>query len=52
MLIDQVENAQEYATDGHQPYSPAQLISNAYNLVYQTGVYIDDCEEWDELPPI
>ena len=50
-LIDQIETAQEFATDGLQPYSGQQILTQAYNLVYKTGLFFDDCKEWLKKPP-
>ena len=50
-LIDQIESAQEFALDGGQPYSNRQILTNAYHLVYQTGLYFEDCKRWMEKPP-
>ena len=51
MLIDQIESAQEFAQDGNQPYSDRQILTQAYNLVYKTGMFFDDCREWNKKPP-
>ena len=49
-LLDQIETCQEFLMDGNQPYTPQQNLINAYNLVYQSGVYFDGCNEWEETP--
>ena len=49
-LINQIENSQEIATDGNQPYTAAQILSNAYNLVYGSGLFFEDCKQWNILP--
>ena len=46
MLIDQIENCQEFAQDGNQPYSDQQILTQAYNLVYKTGLFFEDCKLW------
>ena len=51
LLIDQIESAQEFARDGNQPYSGRQILTNAFNLVYKTGMFFDDCKKWQEKPP-
>ena len=50
-LINQIENTQEFALDAGQPYTPAQILNNAYTLVFNTGVYIEDCNQWDLVLP-
>ena len=51
MLIDQIESCQEFAQDGNQPYSSRQILTQAYNLVFKTGMFFDDCKEWNRKPP-
>lgn len=46
-LIDQMENGREIAEAGNQPITEAQLLNTAYVLVYNTGLYFDDCKLWD-----
>ena len=50
MLIEQIESAQEFAQDGGQPYSDQQILTQAYNLVYKTGMFFDDCKDWNKKP--
>jgi len=50
MLIDQIEDCQELAEAGNQPYTAAQILNNAYALVFNTGMYFDDCKAWDARP--
>ena len=45
-LIDQVEDALEYAAVGKDPYTPRQIVNIAYTLLFNTGVYHDDCKTW------
>ena len=42
-LIAQIEDTVEFTNDGEQPYTPEQVLNNAYNLVYRSGLYCDDC---------
>ena len=51
MLFDQIEDAQDYAVAAGQPYTNNQLLTTAYNLVYATGLFFDDCKAWNRLPP-
>ena len=43
-LIDQVENAVDYASTGDTNYTPAQVVGIAFQLVFQTGLFNDDCK--------
>jgi hypothetical protein len=45
-LFDQVENAVDFAAAGNTPYSPAQVVAIAYQLIFATGVFLDDCKVW------
>ena len=48
LLIDQIEAATEFATEGGQPITDAHKLNTAYTLVFNTGMFFDDCKEWDE----
>ena len=50
MVFDQNEDAQDFAAVAGQPYTNNQLLTMAYNLVYTTGVFFDDCKDWNWLP--
>ena len=50
MLIDQIDDAQDFAAATGQPYMNNQLLTTAYNLVYATGLFFDDCKAWNRLP--
>ena len=49
-LIQQVEDGQDYADDGGQPYTAKQLLHIAYTLVFKTGLYFEDCKAWNARP--
>ena len=49
-LVEQIDDAVDYAQAGQSPYSPTQIVSNAYNLVYNTGLFPDACREWRRRP--
>ena len=51
VLINQIEDAMEFADDAGQAYTPQQILSAAYTLVFKTGVFTEDCRRWDALPP-
>jgi hypothetical protein len=45
-LFDQIENGIDFAAAGLTPYTPEQVVTNAYQLVYATGMFLDDCKVW------
>ena len=45
-LINQVETDVEYAADGNTPYSPAQVVATAYQLVFHIGLFNNNCKVW------
>jgi hypothetical protein len=45
-LIDQIETAVEYADAGNQAYTPEQIVNTAFTLVFNTGLYFDECKLW------
>lgn len=47
MLIDQIEECQEVADIGNQPFSHQQIVNAAYTLVYNTGLFFEDCKAWN-----
>jgi hypothetical protein len=49
-FITQIEDTTEYAAAGNTPYSAAQVIANAYTLVFNTGLFPDACREWRRRP--
>ena len=49
-LIQQLEDGQDYADDGGQPYTADQLLRIAYTLVFKTGLYFEDCKAWNAKP--
>lgn len=48
-LVAQVEDHQE-AVAVQNPYTAAQILSIAYNLVKDTGFYDEGCKEWKRRP--
>ena len=45
-VIDQIENCIDFADAANKPYTPEQVISNAYTIVFNTGLFNQDCKEW------
>lgn len=50
LLIDQIETCSDIATDGNQPFTNAQILGTAYTLVFNTGMYFDECKTWNAKP--
>ena len=50
MLFDQIDDAQDFAAAAGQTYTNNQVLTTAYNLVYATGLFFDDCKAWNHLP--
>jgi hypothetical protein len=45
-LFKQMQDGQAYAKAGQKPYGKQQIINIVYTLVFNTGVYGDECKEW------
>ena len=43
-----IDEAVVYADAGYTPYSSKQVVENAYQLVFNTGVFAADCWEWNK----
>ena len=50
-LFEQIEDAIEYVDAGHNPYTPLQVFTNAFQLVFQTGMFVQDCKYWNRTTP-
>jgi hypothetical protein len=49
-LYSQLEDAMDYADAGANAYTPNQVVSNAYTLVFNTGMFPEACRDWRKLP--
>ena len=49
-LYEQMEQAVEIAEAGRSPYTNSQVLTRAYNLIFQTGMFTDACREWRNKP--
>ena len=49
-LIEQIEDAMEVADAATQAFTDAQILTLSYTLVYNTGLYFDECKEWKAKP--
>ena len=50
-LIDQFEGAVEYNEAGKTPYTPLKVVGIAYQLIFNTGMFNDDCKLWKQQDP-
>ena len=41
-LFEKIEDAIEYANEGHNPYTPLQVVTNAFQLVFHTGMFVQN----------
>ena len=46
VFYKQIEDAMEFADAGQTPYSPEQILSIAYQGIFRTGIFADDCTIW------
>ena len=46
VLINQIEDGIDYAAVENMSYPPTQIINTAYNLLFDAGVFSDECKEW------
>ena len=52
-----IDDAVAYANAGSTPYSNKQVVDNAYQLIFNTGIFAADYREWnkraadDKMPP-
>jgi len=50
-LFEQISKAIDLADAAGAPYTPEQILNNAYALMFQTGVYGEACKEWRRRLP-
>jgi uncharacterized phage-associated protein len=51
-LIHQIETCTELAEAGGCPFTDQQVINTAHSLVYNTGLFYEECARWDRKPAI
>ena len=49
-LYSRIKEIQAYAQAGNRTFTDHQLVDAAYTIVYKTGTYYDDCDDWLDLP--
>jgi hypothetical protein len=50
VFYKQIEDAMEFAAAGQTPYSNEQILSTAYQGIFRTGIFADDCKIWKRQP--
>jgi hypothetical protein len=45
-LFQQIQDARAFAVAGGQPYGTAIIVTVAYTLVFNTGLFLDACRAW------
>ncbi len=45
-LFQQIEDAVNYAAAGNTPYTAPQVLACAFQLVFATGMFLEDCKVW------
>jgi hypothetical protein len=50
-LYSRIKEIQTYAQAGNRTFTDQQIVDAAYTIIYKTGVYYDDCDDWLETTP-
>lgn len=45
-LFDQIENGVDFAAAALTPYTPEQVVSTAYQCIFATGLFTEECKVW------
>jgi hypothetical protein len=46
LLFQKIQDARAFAVAGGHPYGAAMMVNVAYTLVFNTGLFPDDCRAW------
>jgi hypothetical protein len=49
-LYSRIKEIQTYAQAGNRTFTDHQIVDATYTIIYKTGVYYDDCDDWLDLP--
>ena len=49
-IVDQVTDGMEYVSVGNNAYPSGQDLTIAYNVVFNTKTFADDCRRWSRGP--
>ena len=47
-LVQRVQEIQEFANDGGRTIADEDIVNTIYTLVYNTGLFYDNCDKWGE----
>ena len=47
-LVQRVQEIQEFANDGGQTIADEDIVDTIYMLVYNTGLFYDECDKWED----
>ena len=47
-----IEEYQEFASEWNTPYTPEQVLNIAYQTLFSSGIYTDDCKDWRKMDPV
>ena len=50
VLIGQIEDAINYTAAGNMPHISTQIVNTTYNLLFDMGVFPNECKEWKKQP--
>jgi hypothetical protein len=48
-LYSRIKEIQTYAQAGNRTFTDHQIVDAAFTIIYNTGVYYDDCDDWLDL---
>ena len=48
VLWRQIDDVVAYTDAGSTPYSTKQVVNNVYQLVFNTGIFTENCREWNK----
>ena len=48
-LLQRVQEIQEFAKDGGRTIANEDIVNKIYSLVYNTGLFYDNCNKWDDM---
>ena len=46
ILYDQIDTYVEYVATGGAPCTPEQIVTIVFQIIFQTGLFPDDCKLW------
>ena len=48
-LVQRVQEIQEFMNDGGRKFSEEDIVDTVYTLVYNTGLFYDNCDKRDDM---